>query len=66
MSVVVKDRDGKIWCMCKGADSIIEARLAKGQESIIETTQIFLNEYANEGLRTLLLAKKEVDPEFYK
>ena len=26
----------------------------------------FINDYANEGLRTLILAQKEVDPDFYE
>ena len=31
----------------------------------MNTTLQFLKDYANEGLRTLLLAQKEVDPKFY-
>lgn len=33
---------------------------------MIQRTQAFLDECANEGLRTLILAQKEVDPEFYE
>ncbi len=32
---------------------------------MIEKTEKFLQKYAEEGLRTLLLAQKEVDIEFY-
>ena len=32
MTVIVKDEEGQILCMTKGADSIIEKRLKKGQE----------------------------------
>lgn len=56
MTVVVKSPDGKILVMTKGADSIIIPRLRKGQDSLIDKTNQFLNEVANEGLRTLILA----------
>ena len=34
MSVLVRTPDGKIVCICKGADSIIDKRLKKGQEHL--------------------------------
>ena len=52
--------------MTKGADSHVLPRMAAGQKDKIEVTNSFLEEYANEGLRTLILAQKEVDPEFYE
>jgi phospholipid-translocating ATPase len=42
--------------MTKGADSIIIPRLLPGQDQLIEHTVNFLEECANEGLRTLLVA----------
>jgi magnesium-transporting ATPase (P-type) len=66
MSVIVRSPDNKILCMTKGADSIIIPRLLPGQEQLIEHTVSFLEECANEGLRTLLIAQKEVDPDFYE
>jgi len=36
MSVIVRDPEGKILCMTKGADSIIIPRLASGQEKLVE------------------------------
>lgn len=56
MSVIVKTMDNKILCLTKGADSIIVPRLTPGQEELIETSMKYIEEYANEGLRTLLLA----------
>ena len=56
MSVIVKDQNGKIKVMTKGADSVIFARLADGQQRIVDKTNEFLVEYANEGLRTLIVA----------
>ena len=51
--------------MTKGADSIIIPRLKMDQDKIINQTLKFVEDYANEGLRTLLIAIKEIDNEFY-
>ena len=64
MTVIVKTEDGKIRVMCKGADSIIIPLLRKNQTIVEKTTQ-YLDQYAKEGLRTLLIVEKEVDEEFY-
>lgn len=66
MSVVVRTPDDRILCMCKGADSIIIPRLHEGQDELIQTTSEHLEDCANEGLRTLIIAQKEVDPQDYK
>jgi magnesium-transporting ATPase (P-type) len=39
MSVIVRTPDNRIMIVCKGADSIINARLAPGQESAVETNK---------------------------
>jgi len=65
MSIIVKGPDGKIIIMTKGADSHIIPRLAGGQDELIKTTERYLQTYAEDGLRTLILAQKEVDPEYY-
>ena len=64
MTVVVRTPEGKILVICKGADSIIEKRLRAGQ-SHLTRTQNFLDAYAKEGLRTLLIASKEITEEQY-
>jgi magnesium-transporting ATPase (P-type) len=63
MSVIVKvagedKEDSKVLLLCKGADSIIEKRLKKSvsNSTTLEKTKIYLEEYAKDGLRTLLLA----------
>jgi magnesium-transporting ATPase (P-type) len=66
MSVIVKDAHGKIMLYCKGADSIIIERLKKGQSDLVDQTNAYLEEYAKEGLRTLLLAEKELTQEEYE
>ena len=48
--------------MCKGADSILAPLLKNSKEnkSIEEATNEFLEYYANDGLRTLLLVEKTI------
>jgi phospholipid-translocating ATPase len=65
MSVIVRAPDGRILILTKGADSIILKRLNLGQEEVINSTMLNIDRFANEGLRTLLIAEKEIDPSFY-
>ncbi|XP_065866747.1 probable phospholipid-transporting ATPase 4 [Euphorbia lathyris] len=65
MSVIIKDEDGQILLMCKGADSIIFDRLAKNGRTYEETTTKHLNEYGEAGLRTLALAYKKLEESEY-
>lgn len=64
MSVVVRTPDNRILVICKGADSIIEKRLKPGQ-TYLKKTQEFLDAYARDGLRTLLIAAKEISEDEY-
>lgn len=69
MSVIVQEQqgEGKIMCYTKGADSIIAPLLKqdmKNQEDLKET-DTFLQKYAEEGLRTLLLSQKELSQAEY-
>ena len=67
MSAIVRMPDGKIKLFCKGADSMIYSRLAKGyQQELRKSTAENLEMFAREGLRTLCVAEKEVDEEYYK
>jgi P-type E1-E2 ATPase len=65
MSVLVRTPDDRVMIVCKGADSIINARLQKDQPWIKETNED-LERYAEVGLRTLLIAYKYVDNAFYE
>lgn len=96
MSVIVRDEEGKILILCKGADrfvikyletsdvslstfvacdylpnsfsccSVMFERLAKNGREFEEKTREHVNEYAEAGLRTLILAYRELDEEEYK
>ena len=50
--------------VCKGADSIINARLKPDQPFADETNKD-LEQYAEVGLRTLLIAYKYVEEDYY-
>ncbi|XP_061371073.1 probable phospholipid-transporting ATPase 4 [Gastrolobium bilobum] len=65
MSVIVRDEEGSIILMCKGADSIIFDRLSKDGTMYLEATTRHLNEYGETGLRTLALAYKKLDEQEY-
>ncbi|OIT29881.1 PREDICTED: putative phospholipid-transporting ATPase 9 [Nicotiana attenuata] len=66
MSVIVKDEDGKILLLSKGADSIMFERLGKNGREFEEETKEHVNEYADAGLRTLILAYRKLSEEEYK
>lgn len=63
MSVVVRMPDGKIKLMCKGADTILQPRLLPSQ--YWDKTWKHLEDFANEGLRTLVLAERELSENEY-
>ncbi|KAI4387367.1 hypothetical protein MLD38_005205 [Melastoma candidum] len=60
MSVILRDPEGQIILLCKGADSIIFERLSKNGRMFEESTTRHLNEYGEAGLRTLVLAYKNL------
>ncbi|KAE8224390.1 hypothetical protein CF319_g2705 [Tilletia indica] len=65
MSTVVRDPSGKIKLYCKGADTVIMARLSENQP-YTEPTLVHLEDYATDGLRTLCLAVREIPEQEYR
>uniref|UniRef100_A0A8C5FUT6 Phospholipid-transporting ATPase n=1 Tax=Gadus morhua TaxID=8049 RepID=A0A8C5FUT6_GADMO len=65
MSVIVRSPEGKVSLYCKGADSVIFERLNPSCRKLMEVTTEHLNEFAGDGLRTLALAYKDVDEDFF-
>lgn len=47
-------------------DNVILPRLAENGQAFKEATMAHLEEFAKEGLRTLVLAYKEIDPVSYE
>lgn len=65
MSVIMRDEDGQIFLLCKGADSIIFDRLSKNGRMYEEATTRHLNEYGESGLRTLALSYRKLEESEY-
>ncbi|KAM7280288.1 hypothetical protein ACFE04_007422 [Oxalis oulophora] len=65
MSVIVRNEDGKILLLSKGADSVMFERLANDGREFEEQTKEHINEYADAGLRTLIFAHRELDEDGY-
>ncbi|XP_056232337.1 phospholipid-transporting ATPase ID isoform X1 [Seriola aureovittata] len=65
MSVIVRTPEGKLSLYCKGADTIIYERLHQSCSKLMDVTTEHLNEFAGEGLRTLALAYKDLDEEYF-
>ncbi|KNC54448.1 uncharacterized protein AMSG_10443 [Thecamonas trahens ATCC 50062] len=65
MSVIVRTPDGNIKLYCKGADSVIYERLAGGQKELMDVTSQHLEEFARDGLRTLVLAVRDIPESEY-
>lgn len=67
MSAIVRMPDGGIKLFCKGADSMIYSRLAKGyQQELRKATAENLELFAREGLRTLCVAERDLSEEYYQ
>ena len=66
MSAIIRMPDGTIRLFCKGADSIIYSRLARGkQQELRRQTAEHLEEFAREGLRTLCVADRLLSEDEY-
>lgn len=71
MSTLIRHPNGKIFIYTKGADVIIYGRLAKDENGetdvfkLQETTRKHIDGYAEDGLRTLTIAYREIDPDYY-
>jgi phospholipid-translocating ATPase len=64
MSVIVRNPEGEVLIICKGADNVIIDRLYPGQD-LVAPTNVFLDEFAKTGLRTLLIATRKLETNFY-
>eukprot|EP00668_Euglena_longa_P018073 GGOE01022581.1.p1 GENE.GGOE01022581.1~~GGOE01022581.1.p1 ORF type:complete len:1289 (-),score=411.61 GGOE01022581.1:579-4445(-) len=67
MSCVVRTPDQRLVLLCKGADNVISSLLdpRHSNPEVNHQTQRHLLGFANEGLRTLALAVRALDPEWY-
>ncbi|XP_065262584.1 phospholipid-transporting ATPase FetA-like [Emys orbicularis] len=66
MSVIVRSPEGDLTLYCKGADTIVYELLDASYESLKEETMEHLNEFAGEGLRTLVVAYKNLQEDYFE
>ena len=68
MSVLMREKQtGQVYLYCKGADDVIFDRLDKSVEQPLrKPTSEHLEEFGNDGLRTLAIAYRKVPPQFYE
>ncbi|XP_075788958.1 phospholipid-transporting ATPase ID isoform X2 [Pelodiscus sinensis] len=65
MSVIVRSPDGDLTLYCKGADTILYELLDASCGALKEETMEHLNEFAGEGLRTLVVAYKSLQKDYF-
>jgi len=65
MSVLVRNSNGKLRLYIKGADDMIMARVAAGNEGVIHRLQERVNTYAAAGLRTLVYGYRDISENEY-
>lgn len=66
MTVIVKYPSGEIKVLCKGADTALRPRLSVDSTSEMwDKTESLMIEYADEGLRTLVIGSKTINEEEY-
>lgn len=67
MSCIVRDDNGQILLITKGADSVIYQRLSQEgtTDEVLKKTALHLEDFAKEGLRTLCIAQRILDDDFF-
>ena len=68
MSVIVKTEENKYMLYAKGADSMMELLLCNEDKNsvILNKTKEYLKLFSINGLRTLMIAYKEISEDYYK
>uniref|UniRef100_A0A1D1YWU8 Phospholipid-transporting ATPase n=2 Tax=Anthurium amnicola TaxID=1678845 RepID=A0A1D1YWU8_9ARAE len=65
MSVIVKNKEGQLLLLCKGADSVMFERLAEDGRAFEAKTSEHVKGYSEAGLRTLVVAYRQLSEEEY-
>uniref|UniRef100_A0A8C5KN67 Phospholipid-transporting ATPase n=1 Tax=Jaculus jaculus TaxID=51337 RepID=A0A8C5KN67_JACJA len=66
MSVIVRTPENRVMLFCKGADTIICELLHSSCASLSDVTMDHLDDFASKGLRTLMVAYRELDNAFFQ
>ncbi|XP_078007387.1 putative phospholipid-transporting ATPase IM isoform X3 [Phascolarctos cinereus] len=62
----VQNPEGQIKLYCKGADTILFEKLHPSNEELMTLTSDHLSEFGGEGLRTLAIAYRDLNEEYFK
>lgn len=65
LSIILRDHKGNLKLYCKGADNVIIPRLSD-EQSFKEITLDHVEEFARDGLRTLLICYKDLNETEYQ
>ncbi|XP_032070253.1 phospholipid-transporting ATPase ID [Thamnophis elegans] len=66
MSVIVRNPRGQLTLYCKGADTILYSLLHPSCKELEEETTEHLDEFAGEGLRTLVVAYRHLEESYFE
>ncbi|CAK9154288.1 unnamed protein product [Ilex paraguariensis] len=66
MSVIVRNAENHLLLLCKGADSVMLERLSKDGRLFEAKIKEHIRQYAEAGLRTLVVAYRELSEEEYR
>lgn len=66
MSVIVRNKENQLLLLCKGADSVMLERLSNVGRAFEDATKDHIKKYAEAGLRTLVVAYRELPEEEFK
>ncbi|RZC10336.1 probable phospholipid-transporting ATPase 8 [Glycine soja] len=66
MSVIVRNEENQLLLLCKGADSVMFERISQHGRQFEAETRDHIKRYSEAGLRTLVIAYRELDEEEYK
>ncbi len=66
MSVIVRFPDGRLLLLSKGADSVMLQRVDRNKSGFVKETNKDLKEFGQVGLRTLVVAYRELSEDKYQ
>ncbi|XP_006887000.1 PREDICTED: probable phospholipid-transporting ATPase FetA-like [Elephantulus edwardii] len=66
MSVIVRTPENQVILFCKGADTILCQLLHPACDSLRDITMDHLDDFASQGLRTLMVAYRKLDDKFFR
>lgn len=63
MSTIIRDAQGQIWLLTKGAESHVLPLCRAADRQLVAITQEHINDFARTGLRTLAVGRRKMSQE---